>query len=211
MDFALFMIFSTIEGLATYALALYIFRMDLKKYIWHVLLIILLVNFQNYVIRDMLELSMLAPLVNIIISVLFFTTIVRVPIIWSFIMVLTGFLGFAIIQTAIIYFSFGYFSIEQVQLYTWKAYTVQTLCGLIGTFLGWFIYNKRLGFTFEFEKIRLKGERFFVIFLIAVSAIGLIVMVYFGDMVLNLIGFVVAMIIFLFYSIRKEVKDKKEW
>ncbi len=72
MDFALFMIFSTIEGLATYALALYIFRMDLKKYIWHVLLIILLVNFQNYVIRDMLELSMLAPLVNIIISVLFF-------------------------------------------------------------------------------------------------------------------------------------------
>ncbi len=41
-----------------------------------------------------------------------------------------------------------------------------------------------------------REKDFFVIFLIAVSAIGLIVMVYFGDMVLNLIGFVVAMIIF---------------
>ncbi|MBJ6362458.1 hypothetical protein ACFOQM_14325 [Paenibacillus sp. GCM10012307] len=211
MDFALFMIFSTIEGLATYALALYIFRMDLRKYIWHVLLIILLVNFQNYVIRDMLELSTIAPLVNIMISVLFFTTIVRVPIVWSFVMVITGFLGFAIIQTATIYFSFGYFSIEQIQLHTWKAYTVQTICGLVGTYLGWFIYRKRLGFTFEFEKIRLKGEKFFIVLLIGCSAIALLAMIYFGDMAINLIGLVVAMVIFLFYSIKKEVRDKQEW
>ncbi|CAM4423148.1 hypothetical protein [Paenibacillus tarimensis] len=208
MSFLGFMFFSTIEGLAIYAFALYVFRMDLRKYIWHVLTMILLITFQNYITRDMLELSQLSTVGNLIVTALFFNTIIRIPMIWSLIMTVTGFIGLGIIQTLIIFGSFGYFSIEEAAAHAWKTYTIQGVTGVIGFLIGWGLYRKRLGFTFDFDNIVIKGERLFVITIIGLFILAWIGMVLFENVYLNLFGLLIALLIFLVYSIKKELAER---
>ncbi|PZD93152.1 hypothetical protein DNH61_24190 [Paenibacillus sambharensis] len=207
MKFLWFMLFSTIEGFAIYALSFYIFRLDMRRYLPHVVLMLLLVSFQNYVARDILALSAAAPIINLVLSTFFFVTIIRIPLVWSMVMVLTGYIGFAVLQTSLVFLSLGFISLDELQVYSWKAYILQALTGITGWLIGWILYKKRLGFTFDFEDLRFKWEKVLIPTLIAVILVGLAGMLYYRDLVVNLIGMFLTLIIFLVYSIKKETDE----
>jgi hypothetical protein len=200
-----FIFFSMFEGLAVYALSFYIFRIDLMKHINTALIMILLINIQNYVLREELSLSSIAPIINLIITVLFLAVIVKIPLIWSMVMTLTGFISFLVIQTSIIFLSFGYFSPHEPQADYWRIYEGQLLTGGIGMLVGWLIYKLGYGFTYEFEKFRLKRERIFLISLITFFLFVLGIMNIIGDVFINLLVFGVALAILLVYSFKKDV------
>jgi len=204
INFLLFLFFSTIEGVSVYALTLYIFRFDLRTYLIPVLVIVLLMNLQSYAIREDTELSYLVPIINLVFSMLFMATIVRVPFIWSLITGVTGYFAFGLLQTVIVYLSFGFLSIEQVQTVALKGYYLQALTGIIGVYLGWMLYKFGLGFSFEFEKLRLKRENVLIILFISVLLILFGVLIYNGNAFVNLIYFLVSMIVFLWYAVKKE-------
>ncbi|UVI28598.1 hypothetical protein [Paenibacillus spongiae] len=205
MNFIWFMLFSTIEGLSVYALALYIFRYNFTRFIWHSLIIIELINLQNYLTRaELASMSYSAPTINILITILFFKIIVRIPILQSMFMTVVGYSIYMMLQTFIISFSF---SLAKIQADPVKGYIVQCLTGVIGTFIGWAVYRKGFGFTFNFERLRFKGEQVFVMILIIVFILALLLMMYFQDVYANLFGFLLTLIIFLFYSIRKEARQ----
>ncbi|MFD0712720.1 hypothetical protein [Paenibacillus sp. GCM10027626] len=202
MNFVWFMLFSTIEGFAVYALTLYTFRLDFRKYFWHSLVIIELINLQNFLTREeVASLSYLAPAINFLITVLFLRTIVRIPLFWSLLMTSVGYAAYIALQTALITI---FFSVEEVQSIPVKGYTLQFLTGVLGVLIGWGLYRQGIGFTFDFERLRIKWEHILVIVLIIVFIFFLTLMMYSLNVFGGLIGFLICLIVFLFYSIRKE-------
>jgi hypothetical protein len=203
-DFIGFMLFSMFEGIAVYALSFYIFRFDLMKHIKPVLIMILLINCQNYVLREELSLSSIAPIVNLIITVFFLAVIVRIPLVWSMVMTLTGFISFAVIQTIIIFLSFGYLSPQETQVNQWRIYEGQLWTGVVGVSVGWIIYKLGYGFTYEFMKLKFKREQILLIILITFFLIVVGFMYIIRNVFINLLVFGVVLAVFLVYSMKKD-------
>ncbi|MBB6675328.1 hypothetical protein [Cohnella nanjingensis] len=199
-----FMFFSTFEGIAAFSISMYIFRINLIRYGWQVLTVIGLINLQNYFIREEFLLSSVAPVINILLTAFFLNLVVRIPIIWSTILSVVGFVGIAVIQSGIIFFSQGYFSLDEAQVHLWKQYSVQCITGVIGFSVGWVLYKFGYGFSFDFDKLRLKWEHMAVLSLIAIFIVTIGVMMYFREVFLNLLVFVFAMLAILIYSFKKE-------
>jgi len=203
--FLLFMFFSTIEGISIYALALYVFRYNFLRYLGHSLIIIELINFQNYLTREEISsMSYMAPVINLLITALFFKTIVRIPLIGAFLMTVVGYAGFIVIQAALIEIMF---SMDQVQSDPVKGRIIQLATGLLVMFAGWAIYRLGYGFTRDFERMRFHWEHLLVIAMIIVFIILLGLMMYFMNVFASLIGFLLALVVFLYYAIRKEASD----
>lgn len=202
-----YMSFSLIEGLAVYALILSIFRFPFMKFIWPIVLMVTATNLQSFFIRDELALTTISPIINSVITILFLAIFMRIPVIWSMVMTVTGYLAFGVLQSSIIMLSNGYLSLGQAQEFVWKVYLIQLITGVLGTSISWLLYKLGYGFSFEFEKLRLKWERAFVILLLIGFLIGLGIMMYFKAIFTNFIVFAIALFIFLSYSLRKEQSE----
>lgn len=207
MSFFLFMVFSMIEGIGVFALTLYIFRFNLRKYLVPVIFTILLMNLQSYAIHEDTAFSFIVPVINLIFSTLFLLTIVKVPLLWAMFVGLLGYFAGGFLQTSIIYLSLGNLSIAEVQSVPAKGYLLQTLTGFIGTYVGWILYKFGIGFSFEFEKLRLKWEKYIIIILISSLIVLLGAMMYFKNAVINLLAFMISMLVFLYFSMRRESQE----
>jgi hypothetical protein len=203
-DFLGFIFFSTFEGITVLSLAFYIFRLDFVRYLLPSLAVIFVINLQNYFIREELSISWIAPVINLVITALYFATYIRIPLLWSLVLAISGYIGLGLVQTGIVNLSFGYLSLAESSDNIWKMYMVQTLSGFIGFAIGFLIYKFGYGFTFDFEHWRLSKEKLIVSSLIIVFIILLGVMMYYRDIYLNLLVFVLALVIFLLYTFKKE-------
>jgi hypothetical protein len=200
-----FILASSIEGYCVYALALYLFRYNLKKYFWQALVAIEITNIQNFILRD-LSLSNLAIAINITILLLFLVTIVRAPLLWSLFMALIAYLVYFLIVNFLVAVT-GDLLIPASDTDEFSGYIGQSLTGLIGIPIGWFLYRKGLGFSFSFDKITLKWERPIIISLITASVISLAFMMTYRHIWTNLFVVLIALLIYLVISLKKEVKD----
>lgn len=75
----LFMFFSTIELMSIYYLIMSLFRFKWKHHAWQALFVTLIINLQSYLVRKELDMSNIAPLILIVIFILFFAAVVRMP------------------------------------------------------------------------------------------------------------------------------------
>ena len=203
-----YMSFSMIEGLAVYTLILSIFRVPIIRFLWPIVLMVTVTNLQSFFIRDELQLTAISPIINVIITILFLAIFIRIPVVWSIVMTITGYISFALVQTLIVLLSNGYLSLNQIQNVSWKGYQLQLITGVVGMAVGWLLYKFGFGFSFQFEKLRFKWERFFIIIFLVCFLIGLVVVMYFKAIFTNFLIFAVALFIFLSYSLRK---DQSEW
>jgi len=205
MTFIWFMLFSTIEGFAVYAIALYTFRLDFRRYFWHSLIIIELINLQNFLTREEVStLAYIAPVINFIITALFLRTIARIPILWSLLMTSVGYAAHIALQSALITM---FFSLDEVRTDPIKGYTIQFLSGVIGTIIGWSLYRRGMGFAFNFDRLKFKWEHMLVLILIILFIMFLTFMMYSLNVFVGLIGFLFSLLIFLYYSIKKETAE----
>jgi len=203
-----FMLFSILEGLAIYALIFYIFRFNFTRYFRHSVAMIVLMSLQSFLFREELALSFLAPVVFVVFSILFFATIIRIPFLWSCIMAVTGYLAYGLVQTLIVFLSFGYFSIDRVESMPVIGYGLQLVSSIISIAAGRLLYRKGIGFSFEFERLRFRLEKYVVALLIAAAIISLGIMMYYKSIYTNLLVFFASLFIFLYYSVRKESAEK---
>lgn len=203
MEFVGFMFFSFVEGLGVYALILYLFRFDLLKYFWQIFFVLNFIDLQNYIIREELSLGVFAPVMNLVITVLLLAVFIRIPILWSMVMTLTGYVAFMIIQSLLVFLSSGYFFGKYEVL--WKIYMVQYLSGMIGIFLGWLLYRLGYGFSFSFERLRFRGERMFMSLAMSIFLVTLTIIILYKNFFINLIIFGIMLFILLIFSLRKEL------
>jgi hypothetical protein len=207
-DFLGFMFFSLVEGFAVFSLMFYIFRIDIMRHLRPSIFMLLAINLQSFFTWRELSLSSIGPVINLLMTILFLYYFIRIPIIWSMVMTVTGYICFGVLQNIIIFMSDGYLTVSQVQTYIWKGYLLQVLSGFIGTAIGWTLYKFGIGFSFEFEKLRYKRERFLVILINIIFLVALGVMMYFKSIYTNLLVLVFSLVVFLLYTIRKEADER---
>ncbi|WP_189023888.1 hypothetical protein [Paenibacillus albidus] len=200
-----FMFFSTLEGVGLLALMLSVFRLKITQFIWPALFTILVMNLQSYILRNELSLSYLVPVINIFLFVLFITIIVREPVLGAGIITITGYLLFSILQASLLLLVFG--SIRNIEDSAANGYALQSLSFLVDTLLAWFLYRHGLGFSFDFEKLRLKKESLVVVLFILVTTMTFAVLMYQENISKLSIFFVVSLLYFLYYSFKKEKED----
>ncbi|QKS46720.1 hypothetical protein HUB94_19645 (plasmid) [Paenibacillus cellulosilyticus] len=201
------MLFSIIEGVAIFSFMLYTFRFDLKKYIVPALMVNTLMSLQSYFIREDSSMVFLVVVINFLILVFFMATIVRIPLIWA---MFTSFIGYALfiaLQTGLLLLSFGRITVHMVQTIPIYGYIIQLLTGVFGFIIMNALYRLGIGFTFDFEKFRFRKEAIVVASLILAAGIPLGVLLYIGDLYINMTFLVICLSIFFYYSLRKENEE----
>jgi hypothetical protein len=200
------MLFSTLEGIGLLALMLALFRFKITQFIWPALFTILIMNLQSYIMRNELSLAYLAPVVNIVIFIFFIATVVKEPLVGSALITITGYLAYALLQTALVPILIG--SIRQVQDSLTNGYILQSGSFLLDVLLAWILYRYGKGFSFDFEKFRLKKENVIVVFLIVGTLIAFGIILFKNDILINGLFFTVALLLFLYYAVIKERSEE---
>ena len=78
------------------------------------------------------------------------------------------------------------------------------MSGIICILLAWFLYKFAIGFTFDFERLRLRWEGMFVSGLIALFMLLFSFFLYKDDMRLYILFFPIALLFLFYYSVRRE-------
>jgi len=202
-----FMFFSTIEGVAIFCLMNSIYRLKATEFMWHALFIILFMNLQSYMLREELNLAFLVPVINMLLFVLLFTTVLRLPVVWSAIITITGYFAFIVIQSLTLKILFLGVSLSDVQADVTKGYMLQSVSGLFGILLAWILFKFGVGFGADFERLRFRFEHIAVITLIIVILLVTSFFFFINDVWLNISFFAAASFFFLYYALRKEKWD----
>lgn len=205
MGFILFIFFSTVEGVALISLVLCLYRFKLSECFWPTMFVVLIMDLQSFILREELSLSNFVPLINAFLIALLLTTVLRVPIHWGFFVSLGGYIGYIIIQALVVELSFGLLSIERAHDNLIIGYFIQTISALIAFYLSHFLYARGIGFSFDFEKQRLRWEKQIVIAIIFLSFFLFGFILYKKEVLLDLLVLSVALSFFLFFSFRKEM------
>ncbi len=199
------MLFSTIEAISVYCLTMTLFRYKFSNYVWEAMFTVLLVNLQSYVMRSEFSLAYLVPLITIFIFVCFFTVIVKIPIIWSVVVTVMGYVIYALLQTGLAKLLIG--SIEAAQDDLSKGYLLQFSSGFITILLSIWLYKIGWGFKFDFERLRFRFEDILMITLITMFLVFVSVVFYYNELFVNILFFSTVMLFLLYYAIRRERGD----
>lgn len=200
MEVIWFMVFSTFETLAIYSLIMTLLRFKTTEYIWQALIVMILANLQSFIMRNELQLDFLAPLITVLIFVFLFSAIIKIPVIWSAICTILGYMFYALIQ--VFYMLTLYGSIEATHNHEIDGYVLQLLSSVTGLLISWIMYKYAIGFTYDLEKLRIKFEHILLISLIVVVLILLAILFYLNRLWLLLLFFGITFGIFLFYAIQ---------
>lgn len=203
LESILFLLFSIIEGIGLLILMLSFYRLKATDHIWPAMFMIIIMSLQSYVVRNELELSYIVPIINLVLFVLLLATVWRVPIVWSAIVSITGYLAFGLIQTIIVVLMFG--SVEAAESIRIKGYILQTVTGLTTTLLGYLLFKFGLGFSFNFDRLRLNKERLIVVGSIIIFFLIFAAILYKNEVWINFIFTTTGMAFLLYYAFRKEI------
>lgn len=209
MDLLYYMLFSTLEGVGVFYLTLTLFRFQIKQYWFPLVLVNVLIAFISYTIRDGATLSWITPLIQVLLLAFFIQILIRIPIIWSVIMALTGIVAFTLIQTLAL---FGIVSINLVDLEivklgnTTDTYILQAIDIAIIFPLSHFLYRKGLGFTFDFGTFVLRWENILVLILLTLTFAALIFIFLMNNLLLVVSILVLCLAFFLLYNFRRKIE-----
>ncbi|WP_155990453.1 hypothetical protein [Paenibacillus graminis] len=175
------------------------------NYIWQALFMVLLINLQSYIMRNEFSLSYLVPLITILLFAIFFKAVVKIPLIWSLIVTVLGYVAYAFLQTGLAKLLFG--SIAAAQGEASNGYLLQFASGLITILLSVLLYKIGWGFKFDFERLRFKFEDMLMVLLIIIFLVSVSVIFYYNDLFVNILFFASVMMFLLYYAIRKEAQE----
>lgn len=202
LDSLWFMLFSNLEAFAWCALCMSMFRFKTSEYVWQILIVVTLMNMQSFILRNELSLAYLVPLINIVFVTLLFTTLVRVSLIGSLTIASVGLGAFALIQSIIALLLFG--SIGAVGSSEVNGYLLQIITAATVFPLSWYIYRFGYGFSYDFEKFRLKHERLIVILTIIAFVAFVTIVLYLNEVWSVIFLLAVSLLFFLRYAVQKE-------
>jgi hypothetical protein len=194
-----FVVFSLIEGIGIFFMMLSSFRLNPLRFYMRFLPLLVIMVFQSFLLREEMFYPFLVPVVNIILFVLFITQIMKIPLIWSFIITILGYFAFGIIQFSLIFVLFQ--TVEKMSTNLLNGYILQCSTALLQVIVSIIMLKYRIGFVAEFEKLRFKKESYLIIIMISISLIGIaLVSISIYAMLIIMLSFT----FFLLYSIRKE-------
>ncbi|EHB65220.1 hypothetical protein [Paenibacillus lactis] len=206
MEAVLFMFFSTLETLAIHWLIMSLLRIPISQHLGQALLVMTLANVQSLILRNEYHLDFLVPLITLLIFLFLYSTIIKIPVIWSAVCTMIGYMLYAVIQVAYLSLIFG--SVETVQTDHVDGYILQVLSAGTGLLAAWVMYKLGIGFHFNIERARLKFEHVLLIVLIAIVLVLVAILFYLNHLWLHFVFFASTFGIFLYYAIQSEERDR---
>jgi len=100
--------------------------------------------------------------------------------------------------------SFGYMSVSELALHPEKGYLLQAMSAIIAIGGSRIFYIFGGGFTFEFEKLRLKREKVFLYLIFAGALLLTVFLLQRRNNFMDMFFMTVAVIFLLYYAIRRE-------
>ncbi|MDQ0494220.1 MULTISPECIES: hypothetical protein [Paenibacillus] len=202
-----FLLFSTLEGVAVFALILSVFKIKMIPYLWQAIFVNLIMNLQSYLLREEWSLSYLVPVINMLLFIFLLATIVKIPIVWSGIMTVTGYFAYAVIQSLLLKMLFGNLPVSELHDGSLKGYLLQSISAATGLLISFMMYRKGIGFSPNFKKLKFKEEYGIVITLIILSLISTSIVLYYNEIWLNMMFFALVSGFFIYYALGKEYRD----
>lgn len=200
MDFVWFTLFSTIEGIAIYFLMLSIFRLNPGKHFSYFIPIVFVMVVQSFVLREELSFAYVSPIISALLFVFFLAVILKISLIWSFIITFVGYFAYGTLQYFILELLFS--SVNEMKSDQTYGYILQSVTAAIALTIAFVLSKYRIGFIADFEKLRFAYEKYIVVGMIIVSLIGLALVSI--NVSAAMIIVVICFAFFLYFSIRKE-------
>ncbi|WP_025706217.1 hypothetical protein [Paenibacillus graminis] len=201
-DSILFLFFSTVEAFSLYFLIMCLFRFRWEEHAWQALVLVLLINLQSFILRNEFQLGGIMPIVTIFYFILFFAIFVRIPLGFSIILTISGYVIFGVVQTGLAILFFG--SIGEAQATDSNGYVLQLASGSVIMILSWLFYRTGHGFTFELHRLRFKFEDIMVVLLIILFFIGISLLMFYNEIYINILFFTAISAYLLYYATRKD-------
>lgn len=215
-----FLLSQTIYTIGSFAIMSALFQLRFLRHIRIIFIISVLNSAINYCIyfNKEVDIGYMASIVVVLITFIYLAAVLKIPVIWSFVVTVSG--GVVVplvIQLAIIFSSFGFFMPHELKEHIWRNYALDSTSGIAYCLIAVLLYLRGWSFTFDFEKIRVKWEKRIVITITSCAALCLPTTIAFTkhyDFTLNLtflsFGTFVVFLILLGYAVKKE-KDENEF
>lgn len=210
MRLDLFMLSSAVEFIGLYTLMFAVFRLRFKEYIWSLISVSTLINGINYfLIKE--KLYYFSPIVFIVLTFLILFTFVGISAFWSFIVAISGYVAIGLIETILI---LPFHKFMQTTGNEWKNYALYVVAGIISYVISSILYNRGIGFSFNFEKARFKQEKWFVYIILGAITIIMSIMLFYTKTIYLAICAVILIIVvglLILYSIKKEKEETERY
>ncbi len=197
-----FVFFSSIEYLAIFTLMLSIFRLKPFEYIGTVSFVFLIMSLISFALRWEFQLSFVVPMVGVISYILILATVVRIPLLWSSIIAVSGLFIYGIIQGLIILVFFG--SYTSSMQYSSTGTLIQIVSIVITLGICYILNFFKFGFIADFEKFKFKFEHITIVVFTLIALISISALMYYNNLFYIIIFLLLLAGIFIYYSLLKE-------
>lgn len=219
LDFIIFTFFSCFEYLSIIYFSFVLFRLTLRHYTFHMLFIACVLSYVSYTLR-LAGFDFVAPIAQMVVLFLFIWLMFRIQVFYAFLIMLTGYLAYMLVQGVFIMalVALGWITFEQLQPNTVIGVSIQIGTVALMMMLARFIEKMRWGFDFvphsEFAQVKIRNENLVLLIVILLSffSLGAAYSIVFYNNVNFGFYFLVSVnliaIVLLIYFARK--KDKRE-
>lgn len=154
-----FLFFSALEWLAMIVLTFAMFKFQLPGYWGRILLTAFLLSLLSYLILRTLELDLYGPFIQMPFVFIYFWQFFRIPIFYAGLMVVNGYVTYALFQAAIlvIFQVCGFEVIPDEPL----VQVVQSITACVALLVSWLLIRTNWGFTFvpDTDRVKIKWNK----------------------------------------------------
>lgn len=197
-----FMFFSGIEAFSLYFLIMCLFRFQFQEHVTQAFILTLLVNLQSYILRNDFSLGNFMPIITIFFFILFFAIIVRMPLVFSVIATISGYVVFGVVQCILALLLFG--SLDEARASLSNGYVLQASSGILIIAVSWLGFRLGYGFTFDLNRLRIRFEDIMVVLMIVMFLVTVSIVLYFNQLFIVTLFFIATSAYLLYYAVRKD-------
>ncbi|ETT45256.1 hypothetical protein C162_22008 [Paenibacillus sp. FSL R7-269] len=197
-----FMFFSMIETFALYFLIMCMFRFKWRRFAWQALTLSFVINTISFFLRDDYHLGNYMPVVTIFFFFAFFKVVMRLPMIFSLIITVAGYVTFGIVQVILAILLLG--SIDAVKDSLTNGYVLQFATAAVIIPGVWLLYRMGYGSTFGVAQLRFRFEDVTAVAMIILVLSSITAVLYDNQLYVITVFFAASSYYFVRYAIKKE-------
>lgn len=211
MNAILFVVFSTLEAWSIFAISFTLFRYNVLNYNLQIIPISLLMALLSYAIWHETTWKSWIPVISLVLFTLFIFYTLRISLIGSIIVSVTGYGAAIMIQTAFLFAlqAMGITTVADVQAAGKGYYILTSLSSCTILLISYLLYRLGYGFSFSLHQFKVKREKLLILVITVVTFI----LLSFLHLLKNKLYFVemiaVAIVLFLIYIALK--KERMQW
>jgi hypothetical protein len=211
MNEILFIAFSTLETWSIFAISFTLFRFNILKYNLQIVPISVLMALLNYAIWHEIDLGSWTPIIGLVLFTLFIFYTLRISLIGSLIVAVTGYASVILVQTAFLYGLqlANITTVAEVQAGGSDYYILSAVSSCTVLLLSYLLYKLGYGFSFSLNHFQVQHENMLILVFTVVAFILLSFLhllknkLYFVGLILFLI------VLFLIFIALK--KERTQW